>query len=412
MAGTRIEFAHILRGVAAGTVVLSHLTYLVWRKPEVVGQLIAYPPVSRIIQDTEFATIPDFGLPYFWGYFGVALFFLISGFVIPFSVSSLSRSGFAIARLFRIWPTYLVGLAVALACIAFNSLLAKASFPYSPMEVLINALIVLRWPTSTRSIDGIIWTLEIEIFFYVTCAVLMHRIRKFDRRIFLLAVLVAPLALVVGWRGGALIRIGMPIYAVVSWVATVPVYICFMFCGVALYYHYHDRFSRIGLFAAQTLLLVVFVTGMRVGVLAEQGWTAPICFLIAYGVFTLGYAARERVSALPYWACRPFYWLADISYPLYVVHAILGYTIVVHAIEVGVPAWAAVVIAFAAVLTLATLVHLSVELPSRTYGKSLADKMRRARAFDAQCDSAAMSRLNIATTSDTGPKSIIRPSRR
>jgi peptidoglycan/LPS O-acetylase OafA/YrhL len=412
MAGARIEFAHLLRGVAAGTVVLSHLTYLIWRQPEAIGQLIAYPPVRRIVQGAEFAPITDFGLPYFWGYFGVALFFLISGFVIPFSVSSSSRSGFVTARLFRIWPTYLVGLTVAVACIASNSMLAKNPFPLSSMEILTNALIVPRWPTLTRSIDGIIWTLEVEIFFYAVCALLMDHIRRFDRRIFLWAAVVVPLAFVAGWKGGLLIHVGMPIYALANWISTVPVYICFMLCGVAFYYHYQGRFSHIGLLIAQGLLLAVFVTGMHIGVLALQGWSTPICFLIAYGVFTLGYVARERVAALPHWASRPFYWLADISYPLYVIHAVLGYTILAHAIEAGAPAWVAVAVALTAVLTLAVLVHLSVELPSRWYGKALAGKMFPAWDLNAQCDSAAMSPLNIATTSDTGPNFIIRPSRR
>src|SRR5258708_30322456 len=114
----------------------------------------------------EFEPLTDFGLPYFWGHFGVVLFFLISGFVIPFSVSSLSRSGFVAARIFRIWPTYLVGLAIAVICIASNSALSNIAFPYSSIQLLTSALIVPRCPTLTRSIDGIIWTLDIDIFFY------------------------------------------------------------------------------------------------------------------------------------------------------------------------------------------------------------------------------------------------------
>jgi peptidoglycan/LPS O-acetylase OafA/YrhL len=291
-------------------------------------------------------------------------------------------------------------------------MLSKSAFPFSPREILINALIVPRWPTLTRSIDGIVWTLEIEIFFYATCSLLMYHIRKFDRRIFLLPALVFPLALLFAFQGGVLIRIGMPVYALANWASTMLVYVCFMACGVAFYYHYHDHLSHIGLFKVQAFLLVVFVTCMRVGVLAIQGWTAPICFLVAYSVFTLGYLARERVTALPYWGCRPIYWLADISYPLYVVHAVLGYTILVHALQSGVPAWAALAIALTVILTLAAFVHLSVELPSQSYGKILAEKLRLARDLSAQRDSAAISRLNVATTSDTGPNSIMRPSQR
>jgi len=411
MAGPRVEFAHILRGVAAAAVVTSHLTYMIWRKPEIIGDLIAYPPVTNIIQGTEFRPVTDFGLPYFWGYFGVALFFLISGFVIPFSVSSLSRSGFATARIFRIWPTYLVGLAVAVACIAVNSRLAGIAFPYSAGEVMLNALIVPRWPTLTRSIDGIIWTLEIEVFFYVTCVFLMDRIRRFDRRIFLVAALAVPLALLVSLASGVLIRLGMGVFGLANWASTVPVYVCFMFCGVGFYYHYRGRLGPLALFVVQLFLLVAFVTSMRVGVLATQGWLAPICYLIAYAAFALGYLARERISALPSWGLRPIYWLADISYPLYVVHGVLGYTVLAHAVEAGVPGWTAVAIALAVVLTLATIIHRAVELPSQSYGKAMAVKMPAVRDLT-QCDAAAISPLNVETTSATGPNLIIRPSRR
>ena len=97
-----------------------------------IGVLIAYPASSAIIYASHFAPLTDFGLPYFWGYFGVALFFLISGFVIPLSVAKLSRSGFMVARIFRIWPTYLIGLAIAIFCIALNANLSGRSFPYQP----------------------------------------------------------------------------------------------------------------------------------------------------------------------------------------------------------------------------------------------------------------------------------------
>jgi peptidoglycan/LPS O-acetylase OafA/YrhL len=388
MAGTRIEFAHILRGVAAGAVVMSHLAYLIWRNPEAIGGLIAYSAVYKIINGAEYAPVTDFGLPYFWGHFGVALFFLISGFVIPFSVISLSRSGFAIARVFRIWPTYLVGLSIAVACIALNSALAKKAFPFSWVEILTNAMIVPRWPTLTRSIDGIIWTLEIEIFFYASCVLFIDFIRRFDRRIFLLAALVVPLAYFVGMHGGILIHIAMPIYALANWFSTVPVYVCFMLCGVAFYYHYENHLSHIGLLVVQAFLLMAFVTSMRVGVLAIQGWSAPICYLVAYGVFTLGYLARERLAALPYWGRWPIHWLADISYPLYAVHGVLGYTILVHAVEAGLPSWAAVMTAIGAVLSIAALVHRSVEVPSQSYGKALVVKMGRVRDFNTQCGSA------------------------
>lgn len=376
MAEHRIQFAHMLRGLAAVAVIVSHLASLIWRTPDAVGVLIAYPASSAIIHAAHFAPLTDFGLPYFWGYFGVALFFLISGFVIPLSVAKLSRSGFMVARIFRIWPTYLVGLAIAIFCIALNAHLSGRSFPYQPGDILINALITPRWPTSTPSIDGIIWTLEIEIFFYFVCMMLTGSIREFDRRIFVLALAIVPFALLVTYGAGPLLRMGTLTFGIASWIATVAVYISFMLCGVAFYYFHCGHFSLRGLIMTQAFLLLVFVAGMRIGVLSIQGWTAIFCYLIAFSIFAIAYAARDLISSMPRDRARPLFLLADISYPLYVVHAVFGYTFVVHALEFGLPAWLAVGLAGSAVFACAALIHLAVEIPTQRFGKAVAAGIR------------------------------------
>ncbi len=402
----------MLRGLAATAVVVSHLVSLIWRRPNAIGELIAYPASSATIHGAHFTPVTEFGLPYFWGYFGVALFFLISGLVIPSSISTLSRRGFAVARIFRIWPTYLIGLTVAVGCIALNANASGGSFPYSPRDVLINALIVPRWPTSTPSIDGIIWTLEIEVFFYFVCMMGAGLIRNFDTRIFVFAAPVVPLALFVTHGAGPLMRIGALAFGVVSWISAVSVYVTFMLCGVAFHYFHRGHLSRSGLILAQTFLLLTFVVGMRIGVLSLQGWTAILCYLIAFVGFATAYLARDVVSNLPRGVAKPFFLLADISYPLYVVHAVLGYTIIVRAIAAGIPAWAAVCFALAIVLACATLIHFAVEMPSQHLGKTLAARMPPNVGTEPHAGVDEASRRKAETTSMTGPNLLSRPSRR
>ena len=160
----RILFAHLLRGIAAGSVLSHHYLYMIWEKPKSIGELIAQPALPELVGKVSHPGIPDFGLSAFWGHFGVALFFLISGFVIPFSVSSLSPLGFAVARALRIWPTYIVGFSITLLCLLLNSRGAGITFPYTVVDVLSHYLILPRWPMLAHPIDGIIWTLEIELF--------------------------------------------------------------------------------------------------------------------------------------------------------------------------------------------------------------------------------------------------------
>ena len=164
-------------------------------------------------------------------------------------------------------------------------------------------------------------------------------------------------------------------FGIASWIATVAVYIAFMLCGVAFYYFHRGRLSLRGLIMTQTFLLLTFVTGMRIGVLSIQGWTAVSCYLIAFSIFAIAYATRGLISSLPQDRARPIFFLADISYPLYVVHAVFGYTLVVHALEFGLPAWLAVGLAGSAVLACAALIHLVVEVPTQRFGKAVAAGM-------------------------------------
>ena len=93
----RLDWLDALRGYAALVVVLFHLS------PTVIGPG-AHMAVFRVID---------------LGKYGVLLFFLVSGYVIPMSLErhgSLRR--FWIGRLFRIYPAYLFAIAFLIACTA------------------------------------------------------------------------------------------------------------------------------------------------------------------------------------------------------------------------------------------------------------------------------------------------------
>lgn len=367
----RVEFAHLLRGIAAASVVVHHFSYMIWNKPQIIGSLIAIPTLPALVSQAAHVSVPDFSLSNFWGHFGVALFFLISGFVIPFSVSALTPYGFLVARLLRIWPTYVVGFTIALACLTFNVASRDMSFPYAIGDVLSHYLILPRWPTLAHPIDGIIWTLEIEVFFYVFCFLANARIKNFDRSIYLIAAASAPVGLVASWASPGILASGWPFFPLIHWASSMMQFLPFLLVGTACHYYYRGRLRPGELAVLHLTLLTAFVLSWRFGVMYD-GWSTPFSYLVAYAAFAAAFTLRVLIGHLPRLVGNSMSRLAQISYPLYVVHAILGYSVIAWSLEAGLGAGPAVGLAIAVTAALASVLHVTVERPSQIVGKTLA----------------------------------------
>lgn len=144
--GGRLDYIDGLRGIAAFLVVFQHAAQLTHD----AGSNLFDPSLYSIN----------------FGRFGVGLFFLISGFVIPFSfrgTQPLRR--FWLGRFFRLYPAYWVSVAVMILLpnIHGNSLDA--------MTVLFNLTMVQNL-FGFENLGYGYWTLNFEMYFYMICTVL------------------------------------------------------------------------------------------------------------------------------------------------------------------------------------------------------------------------------------------------
>lgn len=152
----RYENIDALRAIAALLVVIQHFFGDIVREAQ-----NQQTPLIELIQ----YSLNSIDL----GRFGVILFFLISGFVVPFSIRGahpLRR--FAISRFFRLYPA--LWLAVITLSIFF---VYKGSAP-SIATILANmtmfpSFLGFHW------LSGIYWTLTIELVFYFLCAALFWK---------------------------------------------------------------------------------------------------------------------------------------------------------------------------------------------------------------------------------------------
>ena len=178
-AGQKIEFANTLRGFAALAVLISHYLGAFWTRRPAVEYLTNTPSLSIDLHPTPTIVTWLNAFPIFnWGAVGVAIFFLISGFVIPFTLRKSSLQGFLANRIFRIFPTYIVGFTITLMGIWLGSKYFENKWPFTATEVLIHYIPGLRDILWSRPIDGIVWTLEIEIRFYLVCALFITWFRS------------------------------------------------------------------------------------------------------------------------------------------------------------------------------------------------------------------------------------------
>ena len=115
------------------------------------------------------------------GVFGVALFFIISGFVMPLSVQrGFAPAEFAIRRLFRIYPLLLTIFAVVFIASHFSPLPAfDAARGASFTDWMANLLLVQDF-LGVPKIYGVTWTLILELIWYgmFAAAILMFRGRS------------------------------------------------------------------------------------------------------------------------------------------------------------------------------------------------------------------------------------------
>jgi peptidoglycan/LPS O-acetylase OafA/YrhL len=364
----KLAFAHQLRGIAALLIVITHYFGIYYGAQGVVAGLTASPDLH--LQAAPWVAWMDF--PVLKGPFGVAVFFLISGFVIPFSLQKNRAGAFLAARAWRIYPTYIVCLAIGLLCVHASSRYWSVPHALDAHHVLMNSLL-LHNLASMPSLDDINWTLAIEIKFYLLAALCW---RGFVRNTPLLFG-----ALALGLIGlNAVVPLLPDEAAWRAWLHALSAlvvdlnYVLFMLIGVLFHQHYQGQLSARWLAAGALLMLAAFGVAWGLGV---QKGLLPIIgkyYAYALGVFALCYAARghfRRNAVLDF--------LADISYPLYAVHALAGYTALKILMDRGLAFGPAVSVTLALVLALSWVLHRTVETAASEVGKRWAAAIMQRR---------------------------------
>jgi peptidoglycan/LPS O-acetylase OafA/YrhL len=113
-----------------------------------------------------------------YGYLGVDLFFIISGFVITLSIENKTLGEFISARFLRLFPVF--WLCVSITSLFMVTLGKGIDQPLSFFRYLANLTMVPHLYGGYDFLDGVYWTLAIELKFYIVVA-WVFLLRSFSR---------------------------------------------------------------------------------------------------------------------------------------------------------------------------------------------------------------------------------------
>ncbi|HTX27868.1 MAG TPA: acyltransferase [Streptosporangiaceae bacterium] len=395
----RLAWLDVLRGLAALCVVFDHLSYYVLQ------------PARWVV--------------YGWfdpGDYGVFVFFLISGFIVP---ASLERKGsvrtFWVSRLFRLYPLYLlaVGLAVGLWLVHLGGLRGAGS---DPETSVLSQLLMMSNVLAGPNLPNVVWSLSYEMIFYLVLVALftarIHRRSSWYALAFAAAAvalggllpqayfshslssprliaLAADLAVLAGLAAAVVMRgkprvLGAALAAVVAvallafnggwiypWEALAI--LALMFTGTVLYRAEQGQYPWPRAIAVSVAVLGLAIAagewhshawGMSAysELIFERRWA--ISLLLAGLTFAAGLALRNVR-----WP-RALTWLGLISYSVYLLHPLL--------IEVydhlpwvprDHPFWLQMILAaafLAVLIAVSSLTYLGVEQPMQNAGRRVA----------------------------------------
>ncbi len=316
--------------------------------------VVFYHFVSRDADQWPASTrgmFPDLSIISSYGYLGVQLFFIVSGFVILMSAEGRTVSSFAAARAARIFPAYWLAV-IATACLRTWTAPELGDGVTVP-QVLVN-LTMFQVPADVSHVDDVYWTLWIEMVFYIIMACLMAA--KITYRGYTIFLALYPTVMLIVAESEDLRLIDV----------TGAKYFSFFALGMCLYL-IHKHGSKLELW-------LLFAFNAAIGIRNTLYFSVPneptdgrFVTDIGVGIVVVAIIALMTVLTLTPLKHRGYTWMTKagaLTYPLYLTHHYWGLWLIGR-LEPAAGKWLTLAIAVAASLLVAYIIERWVERPVR-----------------------------------------------
>ena len=304
----RLYSLDLLRFLAALMVVLYHFSYR--------GHIGGF---------TEFS-LPEISNWSKYGFLGVDLFFIISGFVIAWSADKHSLERFIGSRFLRLYPGFLAGVTITFIA---TLLLGGGVFHVSLSQYLAN-LTFLPQLFGREFMDGVYWSIVVEIIFYAWIALLVGSglFRRFLPEIIALWLIIAMLNEFVFFIDALRLPFMTPFAG--------------FFAGGMMLYRWKlagksDNWEKL-LFTTAVVYSVMIESkrGVTWGDAFSTDLDRTILMGVTAALFMVFYAFIHW--KMPAKTGKQLAILGSLSYPLYLIHQNIGY-ILLNKLSGLIPTW-------------------------------------------------------------------------
>jgi peptidoglycan/LPS O-acetylase OafA/YrhL len=306
---------------------------------------------------------------FIFGYTGVDLFFMISGFVIILTIEKAPNyKTFLLSRFARLYPAYWVCVTLSALTIATWSSLVKVPITFGLSSYAIN-LTMFQYYFKVKDIDGVYWTLIIELLFYLFIVVIyLFKKLQHIETIGLFVVLICLVYLTI-------LQTFLPL-VFVSFAAYFPLvnYFPLFIAGIVFY---KIKFYKLSTYRVLILALCLITQILLLKSTGRSQFMPPFYYVIIVSVF-FAFFFLYFFNALQFIVNRATLFLGKISYSLYLIHYTIGallITVFTHSRFFHFTTVVAVLVTTAIILIVATLINKFIEMPATKYLKrKLLDK--------------------------------------
>lgn len=326
-----------------------------------------YTAIGRGWDQPVQTVFPHVYLPASYGWLGVYLFFLISGFVICLSCWGRSLGDFFTSRVIRLFPAFWF----AVICTTLVLTFVHGQYHRLAYTELLSNLTMLQEPLGVRSVDGVYWTLWVEMRFYLLFALVVWKGVTYRRVVTFCCV----------WAAAAVCASGLdnPVIDLV----VMPDTCWYFISGISFFLMWKFRptpllwgIVALSFLAAQHSLLVAAGSAERHMEHHIAKWPVVLLLLTFYVLMAgaaLGWFSRVNWRWLPV--------AGSLTYPLYLLHEYIGWNVITQ-LQYRLPPPVLVVSLIATMLFASWCVQRFVERPvSKRLRAALARSFADIRLF-------------------------------